>query len=126
LLASTNRHAQALSSFDKAIARRPAIAELWISRAAALSALGRFEEAVSSCDRALALKPGHADARNLRDQILSARAARSAATNMRTSLRAFEQHVSEGRHREALQSALQILNAIDLGFGRLSGVDIDM
>ena len=126
LLAGLNRHAAALLSFDKAIALRPAIAELWISRAAALFALGRFEDAVSSCERALALKPGHADARNLRDRIVSARAARSAASSMRPSLRAFEQHVSEGRHREALQSALQILNAIDLGFGRLNGVEADM
>ena len=126
LLAGTNRHAAALASFDKAITLRPAIAELWISRASALFALGRFEDAVSSCDRALALKPGHADARSLRDQILSARAARSATVSARPSLRVFEQHVSEGRHREALQSALQILNAIDLSFGRLSGVDADM
>jgi Flp pilus assembly protein TadD len=126
LLAGLNRHAGALSSFDKASALKPAIAELWISRAATLFALGRFDDAVLSCDRALALKPGQADARNLRDQCLSARAVRRATTSLRPSLRAFEQHVSEGRHREALQGALQILNAIDLGFGRLSGVDADM
>jgi Flp pilus assembly protein TadD len=125
LLAALNRHASALASFDNALALRPAIAELWLSRAAILFALGRFDDAVSSCDRALALKPGHADARNLRDAIFSARAGRS-ATRMRPSLLALEQLVSEGRHREALQSAVQILNAIDLGFGRLDGVDADM
>jgi len=126
LLAGMKRLDEALASFEKAVTLRPAIAELWISRAAALYALGRFEDAASSCERALALKPNHADAQDLRDRALSARRAGRATANARPSLRTFEQHVDEGQHREALQSALQILNAIDLGFGRLDGVDIDM
>jgi predicted O-linked N-acetylglucosamine transferase (SPINDLY family) len=121
VLAGLNRHAEALASFDKAVALRPAIAELWISRAGMLFALGRLDDAVTSSDRALALKPAHPDASKLREQIVAMRAAR----NIRPSLRAFEELVSEGRHREALQNALQILNTIDLGFGRLSGVDTE-
>ena len=126
LLLEMKRHDEGLASFEKAIALRPSIAELWISRAAALYALARFEDAASSCEWALALKPNLADARNLRDRALSARRAWKPAANARPSLRTFEQHVDEGRHLEAMQSALQILNAIDLGFGRLDGVDIDM
>jgi predicted O-linked N-acetylglucosamine transferase (SPINDLY family) len=122
LLAGLNRHAEALSSFDKAVALRPAIAELWISRAAALLAVGRLDDAVTSCDRALALKPQQADARKLREQIVATRAAR----NIRPSLRALEQQASEGRDREAVHTALQILNAIDLGFGRLDGIDVEV
>jgi HMW1 domain 2/Tetratricopeptide repeat len=125
LLADMKRHAEALASFEKAIALRPAIAELWISRAGALLALGRIEDAASSCERALALRPHHTDARKLHDRILSAQRTGSATANARPSLRTFERHVDEGRHREALRSALQILNAIDLGFGRLDGIDFD-
>jgi tetratricopeptide (TPR) repeat protein len=120
LLAGLNRHVEALSSFDKAVALGPAIAQLWISRASALLALGRFDDAIASSDRALALKPAYSDASRLREHIVARRARVAEA---RPSLAVFEGHVKEGRYREALQSALQILNAIDLRFGDLSGVE---
>lgn len=51
------RFADAVASYDQALAVRPQWVEALTNRGAALRALGRFEEAVASYDRALAVRP---------------------------------------------------------------------
>jgi predicted O-linked N-acetylglucosamine transferase (SPINDLY family) len=70
--ARQNRHAEALASFDQALALQPDHAEAHYRRGNALRALGRNEEAVASYDRALALKSGYVEAFNNRGNALQA------------------------------------------------------
>lgn len=54
------RHAEALASYDRALALRPDDPQLLSNRGVALYELGRSAEALASYDRALALQPGFA------------------------------------------------------------------
>ncbi len=70
-LGELGRHAEALASFDRALALRPDYAEAAANHGNALLALGRAEQAVASYDRALALRHDYAKAINNRGQALS-------------------------------------------------------
>jgi Tfp pilus assembly protein PilF len=60
----------ALVNYDRALALRPADAEVLCNRGATLKELKRFEEALASYDRALALQPDYAEALYNRGNIL--------------------------------------------------------
>ncbi|MCD8489426.1 MAG: tetratricopeptide repeat protein [Desertifilum sp.] len=47
----------AIASYDRAIALRPDLGEIWTNRGLALNQLQQYEEALANYDRALALKP---------------------------------------------------------------------
>lgn len=66
LLVRQDRHAEALTHLDRALALRGEEAEALTFRGDALSGLGRDGEALAAYDRALALKPDHAIAWNAR------------------------------------------------------------
>jgi tetratricopeptide (TPR) repeat protein len=61
-LQDLKRFAEALASYDRALAIRPDYAEAHSNRGAALYELDRPEEALASYDRALAILPAHAQA----------------------------------------------------------------
>jgi len=74
--------AEAVATFDRAIALQPGFADAWGNRGNALKDLGRLDEAIESYDRAIALKPDFAVAcynrgNALRDAGLAAEAAGS-------------------------------------------------
>ena len=56
------RHAEALASFDAAIALNPDLAEAHYNRGKALGELGRYEAALASHDKAIALRPDYGEA----------------------------------------------------------------
>ena len=60
--AGQRRHAEALASFDRALAARPDYAEALYNRGVTLQELKRFAEALASYDRALAARPDYAEA----------------------------------------------------------------
>ena len=64
------RPAEALASYDKAIALKPDDAEAHNNRGNALRDLKRPEEALASFDKAIALKPDYAEAHNDRGNAL--------------------------------------------------------
>ena len=55
MLSELGRPAEALSSFDRALALNPNSATDWLNRGATLHGLGRADEAIASYDRAIAL-----------------------------------------------------------------------
>ena len=57
--AGQRRHAEALASFDRALAVRPDYAEALYNRGVTLQELKRFDEALASYDRALAVRPDY-------------------------------------------------------------------
>ena len=59
-LQDLKRPAEALASYDKAIALKPDFAEAYNNRGNALRDLKRPEEALASYDKAIALKPDYA------------------------------------------------------------------
>jgi predicted O-linked N-acetylglucosamine transferase (SPINDLY family) len=65
------RSAEAVTTFDRALAFAPGEANLFVNRALALQALRLFDEALQSCEQALALMPGHFEALNNRAVVLS-------------------------------------------------------
>ena len=69
-LGNLGRHAEALASFDKAIAINPDDAYTWNFRGVALHGLGRYAEAVGSYDRALAINPGYTEVKQNRKMAL--------------------------------------------------------
>ena len=90
VLLALKRAADALASYDRAIALRPDDADTFYNRGSALLELGRFEEAVASYDQALALRPDHAQAHCNRGNALwrwSAPRRRWRATTGRSRLR---------------------------------------
>ena len=64
------RLAEALASYDKAIALKPDYAEAYNNRGIALQGLNRPEEALASYDKAIALKPDYAEAHRNRGNAL--------------------------------------------------------
>jgi tetratricopeptide (TPR) repeat protein len=64
------QHAQAVASFDRALAVRGDFAEVWSLRGESLGELGRHDEAVASFDSALASRPAFAEAWFLRADML--------------------------------------------------------
>jgi tetratricopeptide (TPR) repeat protein len=71
-LQALSRYAQALESYDRALAIRPGDRQALNNRGVALHALNRDEEALASYDRALALRPDYAEAYNNRANALRA------------------------------------------------------
>src|SRR5437879_2939905 len=63
---------EALESYERALALKPAFVDALNNRGSALKDLGRFDEALESFDRALALKPDLATAHYNRGALLSA------------------------------------------------------
>ena len=61
-LFTVGRFEDALASYDRALAIRPADAETLCHRGHALAFLGRYEEAISAWERVLAIEPGHPNA----------------------------------------------------------------
>jgi len=70
-LQQMQRFAEAVNSYDKALALKPDLADSHNNRAIALASLQRFDEAVESYGRAIALKPDYAQALNNRGTVLS-------------------------------------------------------
>ncbi len=70
VLADLGQPAEALASYDRAIALKPDFAEAFNNRGRALATLGRLAEALDSYDRATALKPDQAAAHNNRGNAL--------------------------------------------------------
>ena len=62
-LVALRRCAEAVASYDRALALRPDFAQAHADRGAALAALGRYDAALAGYDRALALDPGATQAR---------------------------------------------------------------
>lgn len=60
VLLQAGRFAEALASYDVALALKPNVAGIFDNRGTALKMLGRLEEALASHDRAIALDPGQA------------------------------------------------------------------
>lgn len=69
-LQQARRFAEALDSYDKALALKPDLADIHNNRAVALASLGRRGEALESYGRAVALKPDYAQAYNNRGTVL--------------------------------------------------------
>ena len=65
------RYADAIASYDKAIAINPSYAEAWLNRGVALDYLGRYDEAIASYDKVIALQPNLTTARENRDIALT-------------------------------------------------------
>jgi tetratricopeptide (TPR) repeat protein len=61
ILFAQRHFAEAIASYDRAIALEPGMAELHYQRGNALRKLGRFESAVASYDQAITLRPDHAE-----------------------------------------------------------------
>jgi tetratricopeptide (TPR) repeat protein len=56
LLIALNRPAEAVDTYDRALAIRPNFFQGWCNRGVALERIGRLEEAIASYDRAIALR----------------------------------------------------------------------
>jgi tetratricopeptide (TPR) repeat protein len=69
-LQGLGRFAEALASYDRALALRPGYPEALFNRAVSLQALARFEQALAGYDRALAVRPDHAEALSNRGVVL--------------------------------------------------------
>ena len=72
VLKELKRYAEALASYDKALAIKPDYVDALNNRGNALRALKRHEEALASYDKALAIKPDYVDALNNRGNALRA------------------------------------------------------
>ncbi len=57
VLFEVEQHEEAIAYFDKVVAVQPSHSSAWISRANALTSLGRIEEAIHSLDMALEFNP---------------------------------------------------------------------
>ncbi|WAL58936.1 tetratricopeptide repeat protein [Thermocoleostomius sinensis] len=55
-------YAEALDSFDRAIALQPNDTAAWVFRAVMLIHLEQYSEALESCDRAIAISPDYSEA----------------------------------------------------------------
>jgi tetratricopeptide (TPR) repeat protein len=65
-LTELGRHAEAIDSYDKAIAFYPDLAEAWYNRGVALGNLGQYADAVISYDKAIEINPDYPEARENR------------------------------------------------------------
>jgi tetratricopeptide (TPR) repeat protein len=69
-LQAMKRYADALASFDQAVALKPGHAEVYNNRGAVLQLLKRYDDALASYDKAIALKPDYANAHYNRGSVL--------------------------------------------------------
>lgn len=69
-LAALDRNEEALSSYDRALQRRPDALQVRYFRAVALATLGREREAIAELDRVLQSKPDYVDAWVVRANVL--------------------------------------------------------
>jgi tetratricopeptide (TPR) repeat protein len=70
-LLALERFDEALDNYDRALELKPYPSAIF-SRAVALLKLGRLDEALAGCDRTIALEPNHAEAHNVRGNVLVA------------------------------------------------------
>ena len=71
VLGRLGRNAEAVGTYDRAVAAAPQSAEAWYGRAMTLLALGRPQDAITSFDRVLAAKPDFMQVHLLRAKLLS-------------------------------------------------------
>ena len=71
VLGRLGQNAQAVASFDQALATSPNSTEAWYGRGMTLLAMGRLEEAITSFDRVIAGKPDFAQVHLLRAKLLA-------------------------------------------------------
>ncbi len=71
VLGRLGRNADAIASFDRALALAPQAAESWFGRGMTLIAIGRHQDAIASFDRAIAAKPDVAQAHLMRAKLLA-------------------------------------------------------
>lgn len=62
VLADAGEYAEALASFDQAIALQPNCDAVWVFRAVVLIHLEQYQEALLSCDRAIQIYPTNSEA----------------------------------------------------------------
>ena len=79
VLGRLGRNAEAVASYDRALAFSPDSAEAWYGRAMTLLAIGRPQDAIASFDRVLATKPDFAQVHLLRAKLLADLGRREAA-----------------------------------------------
>jgi superkiller protein 3 len=61
------RYAEAITSYDRAIALDPKTEAAWFNRGLALANLERYKDAISAFDEALKINPNNTQARENRD-----------------------------------------------------------
>ena len=93
------RNAEALTSYDRALAAAPDSAEAWYGRAMTLLAIGRPQDAIASFDRVLAAKPDFVQVHLLRAKLLSDLGRRDAALEAIDKLLAIAPGIRRGMAR---------------------------
>jgi predicted O-linked N-acetylglucosamine transferase (SPINDLY family) len=79
VLGRLGRNAEAVASYERALASAPDSAEAWYGRGMTLLAIGRPQDAITSFDRVLAIKPDFTQVHLLRAKLLSDLGRREAA-----------------------------------------------
>ena len=79
VLGRLGRNAEAVASYDRALASAPHSPEAWYGRGMTLLAIGRLQEAIASFDRVLAAKPDFTQVHLLRAKLLADLGRREAA-----------------------------------------------
>ena len=111
------RNAEAVASYDRALALAPQSIESWYGRGMTLLAIGRLQEAIANFDRVIAAKPDFTQVHLLRAKLLSDIGRREAALEAIEKLLAIAPGLAEawlgrgnilfeaGRYEEALSAA---------------------
>jgi protein O-GlcNAc transferase len=119
VLGRLGRYAEAMASYDRALASAPNSAEAWYGRGMTLLAIGRPLEAIASFDNVLAAKPDFTQVHLLRAKLLADLGRREAALAGIENLLALAPRLAEawlgrsnilfeaGRYEEALSAADQ-------------------
>jgi len=123
VLGRLGRNAEAVASYDRALAFSADSAEAWYGRGMTLLAMGRPQDAIASFDRVLAVKPDFAQVHLLRAKLLSDLGRRDAALEAIDKLLAIAPGLAEAwlgrsnilfeakRYDEALSAADQAVAA---------------
>jgi tetratricopeptide (TPR) repeat protein len=118
VLAVLDRHAEALASYERAIALKPEYPEALNNRGNALRALGRCEEALASFERAIALRSDYAEAYNNRGNALAALGRGEEA------LASYDAALAlNPRHADALVNRAQVLRTTGRAEDALASLD---